>query len=263
MMILNSSDSCCMAAFWQSTGPRQGDRNVTLRQDSARFEAARHRCHFLGHAALGYRQGGPGIHARVTSAFYLWHRWGYDDSHRNLAALTVGQLIDLSIPRPEWLPEPNLGRKAVMRSSTSSITSRAPILLVGSEREILAMAILAAAVADRARNEAGTASVVPLVPICVLLKSRQAIRSEMVDADLWLSGARGASPSVDEGNGRPRRHLATGENDPKETVSGESQILPKADLLNTGSPCTHAARDLGRTSRSMVSPDSTAVKERS
>jgi hypothetical protein len=30
-----------------------------------------------------------------------------------LTILTVGQLIELSIPRPEWLRDPNLGRKAV------------------------------------------------------------------------------------------------------------------------------------------------------
>jgi hypothetical protein len=57
--------------------------------------------------------GGPGIHARVTSAFRFWHRWGVEGRHRDLTMLTVGQLIDLNIPRPEWLREPNLGRRAV------------------------------------------------------------------------------------------------------------------------------------------------------
>ena len=57
--------------------------------------------------------GGPGIHARVTTAFRFWHRWGGDGRHRDLTALTVGQLIELGIPRPEWLREPNLVRKAV------------------------------------------------------------------------------------------------------------------------------------------------------
>jgi hypothetical protein len=37
--------------------------------------------------------GGPGIHARVVTAFHLWHRWGHDRSHRDLATMTVGQLI--------------------------------------------------------------------------------------------------------------------------------------------------------------------------
>jgi hypothetical protein len=36
-----------------------------------------------------------------------------DDSHRDLTILTVGQLIELGIPRPEWLRKPNLGPKAV------------------------------------------------------------------------------------------------------------------------------------------------------
>jgi hypothetical protein len=57
--------------------------------------------------------GGPGIHARVITAFYLWHRWGHDGRQRDLTVLTVGQLIELGIPRPEWLREPNLGRKTV------------------------------------------------------------------------------------------------------------------------------------------------------
>jgi hypothetical protein len=38
---------------------------------------------------------------------------GYDGSHRDLTMMTVGQPIELGIPRPEWLREPNLGRKAV------------------------------------------------------------------------------------------------------------------------------------------------------
>ena len=57
--------------------------------------------------------GGSGIHARVTSAFQLWHRWGSDDRHRDLSVLTVGQLIELGIPRRERLREPNHGAKAV------------------------------------------------------------------------------------------------------------------------------------------------------
>ena len=96
--------------------------------------------------------GGPGIHARVTTAFRFWHRWGGDGRHRDLTTLTVGQLIDLKIPRGEWLREPNLGRKPLMRSSAGSLTSRAPMLLVGSGREILATAILEVALADRARR---------------------------------------------------------------------------------------------------------------
>jgi hypothetical protein len=31
----------------------------------------------------------------------------------DLTVLTVGKPIELSIPRPEWLPEANLGRKSV------------------------------------------------------------------------------------------------------------------------------------------------------
>jgi hypothetical protein len=73
----------------------------------------------------------------------------------------VGQLIELGIPRPEWLREPNLGSKAVDAIFYVLITSRGPMLLVGSEREILAMAILAVAAANRARNEAETASARP------------------------------------------------------------------------------------------------------
>jgi hypothetical protein len=38
---------------------------------------------------------------------------GGDGRHRDLTILTVGQLIELNIPRPEWLREPNLGHKAV------------------------------------------------------------------------------------------------------------------------------------------------------
>ena len=57
--------------------------------------------------------GGPGTHTRVTSALQFWHRWGSDGGHRDLTVLTVGQLIELGIPHPEWLREPNLGRKAV------------------------------------------------------------------------------------------------------------------------------------------------------
>jgi hypothetical protein len=99
--------------------------------------------------------GGPGIHVRVTSAFHLWHRWGSDGRHRDLTVLTVGKLIELGIPRPEWLREPNLGRKALMRSSTSSTTSRDPMPLHGSEREILAMVMLAVALADQQEMKRG------------------------------------------------------------------------------------------------------------
>ena len=57
--------------------------------------------------------GGPGIYARVVTAFHLWHRWGSDGRHRDLTVLTVGQLVEFGIPRPEWLREGNLGRKSV------------------------------------------------------------------------------------------------------------------------------------------------------
>jgi hypothetical protein len=66
---------------------------------------------FWDTSVLDIDWGGPGIHARIINVFAWWEDWR--GRRRDLTALTVGQLIELGIPREQWMGEPRLGRKSV------------------------------------------------------------------------------------------------------------------------------------------------------